>query len=81
MSWNKQHQLDTLENEVLVINDLNYTLQTWGSLLQEKFFDNDNEISRELISLKDAKIKFKNNDYLLTLNNEEDLPNYGDDFC
>jgi hypothetical protein len=81
MSWNKQHQLDTLENEVLVINDLNYTLQTWGSLLQERFFDNDNEISRELISLKDAKIKFKNNDYLLTLNNEEDLPNYGDDFC
>ena len=63
MSWNKQHQLDTLENEVLVINDLNYTLQTWGSLLQERFFDNDNEISRELISLKDAKIKFKNNDY------------------
>ena len=81
MSWNKQHQLDTLENEVLVINDLNYTLQTWGSLLQERFFDNDNEISRELISLKDAKIKFKNNDYLLTLNNKEDLPNYGDDFC
>ena len=81
MSWNKQYQLDTLENEVLVINDLNYTLQTWGSLLQERFFDNDNEISRELISLKDAKIKFKNNDYLLTLNNEEDLPNYGDDFC
>ena len=81
MSWNKQHQLDTLENEVLVINDLNYTLQTWGSLLQERFFDNDNEISRELISLKDAKIKFKNNDYLLTLNNEEDLPNYGDEFC
>ena len=81
MAWNKQHQLDTLENEVLVINDLNYTLQTWGSLLQERFFDNDNEISRELISLKDAKIKFKNNDYLLTLNNEEDLPNYGDDFC
>ena len=80
MSWTKQHQIDTLDNEILVIDDLNYTLQTWGSLLQERFFDNDNEISRELISLKDAKIKFKNNNYLLTLNNEEDLPNYGDDF-
>jgi len=81
MSWTKQHQIDTLENEVLIIDDLNYTLQTWGSLLQERFFSENIEKSRNLISLKDAKDKFKNNDYLLTLNDKEDLPNYGDDFC
>lgn len=80
MSWTKQYQIDTLENEVLVIDKSNYTLQTWGSMLQERFFDNDNEISRELISLKDAKNTFKDNEYLSTLNSEEDLPNYGDDF-
>lgn len=81
MSWTKQHQIDTLDNEILVIDDLNYTLQTWGSMLQERFFDENIEKSRELISLKEAKDKFKNNNYLITLNNEEDLPNYGDDFC
>jgi len=80
MSWSKQHQVDSLDNEILIINDLNYTLQTWGSMLQERFFDKNIEKFRKLISLQDAKYKFKNNDYLLTLKTEEDLPNYGDDF-
>ena len=77
----KKSNLDPC-GEVVLIDNPDYVLLTWGSLLQERFYDkkDGSELTRKLLSLEEAKEKFPNNPVLITYTTEEDLPNYGNDF-